>query len=722
MPILSSPISHVPFTPTQHRTSRTPIAVLVPLLSSITLAVSLAVTLSPPLGAQLPEKFTIRQALSAPFPTELVASPKGDAVAWIFDEQGANNVWVSDAPRWVGRSITHFPAETGLEISTPHWTPDGRSIVFVRGSAPNDRGEYANPAHDPRGTRRVIMIATADGRTVREVAEGASPQVAPDGRSIAFLRRGDVWTASLVDSAAPSQLFASRGSAGNLRWSPDGSAIAFTSARGDHGFVGVFDVRARRLTYLDPSVDRDGAPIWSPDGKRVAFVRQPADTREPVHLAKRTGMPWSIRVVDVATGKGTEIWRAHAGAGSVFHPLAADDQLAWSADGRIVFPWEESGWAHLYSVAVSGGAAMPLMSGAFEVEDAALARDGRTMIYSCNQGDIDRRHLWSVSTAGGPQTELTPGTGIEWEPVSLENGAVGLLRSDALSPARPAILRAGTVADLADAAIPADFPRAQLVVPRQVIFKSEDGLTLHGQIFLPPNESSGRHPAIVFYHGGSRRQMMLGWHPMGYYHNAYALNQYLASRGYVVLSVNYRSGIGYGLDFREALDYGPRGGTEGRDAIAAARYLKTRPDVDASRIGAWGGSYGGYMTAMSLARAPESYKVGVDFAGVHDWNLEYDRIIDTWDEAREMAARRLAYSASPMSDLSHWRAPVLLVQGDDDRNVVFAQTVQLAEDLRKRGVHVETLVYPDETHEWLLHEHWVQSYERTAEFLERYLR
>ncbi len=216
--------------------------------------------------------------------------------------------------------------------------------------------------------------------------------------------------------------------------------------------------------------------------------------------------------------------------------------------------------------------------------------------------------------------------------------------------------------------------------------------------------------------------MLLGFNPMGYYHNAYGLNQYLASRGYVVLSVNYRSGIGYGLDFREALDYGPGGGAEARDAIAAAHYLRARREVDPARIGVWGGSYGGYMTALSLARDPADYKVGVDFAGVHDWNLEWSRMEDTWDEDREMKARRLAYASSPMSDLSHWRAPVLLIQGDDDRNVDFRQTVQLTEDLRNRGVHVETLIYPDETHEWLLHSHWIQSYETTAAFLERYLR
>src|SRR5947199_9003137 len=98
---------------------------------------------------------------------------------------------------------------------------------------------------------------------------------------------------------------------------------------------------------------------------------------------------------------------------------------------------------------------------------------------------------------------------------------------------------------LAPQALARDFPSAKLVVPEQVIFKAADGLEIHGQLFKPVR-ASGKSPALVFMHGGPPRQMLLGWHYLYYYHNSYAMNQYLASRGYMVLSVNYRSGIGYG--------------------------------------------------------------------------------------------------------------------------------------------------------------------------------
>ncbi|MXX78541.1 MAG: prolyl oligopeptidase family serine peptidase, partial [Gemmatimonadales bacterium] len=170
--------------------------------------------------------------------------------------------------------------------------------------------------------------------------------------------------------------------------------------------------------------------------------------------------------------------------------------------------------------------------------------------------------------------------------------------------------------------MPDVFPFESLVEPQQVTFESEDGILIHGQLFLPPvSVEGGRHPAAVFFHGGSRRQMLLGWHYMRYYHNAYALNQYLASRGYVVLSVNYRSGTGYGLEFREALNYGARGASEYRDVVAAARFLAERDDVDATRVGLWGGSYGGYLTALGLARNSDLFAAGVDIHGGHDGDM-----------------------------------------------------------------------------------------------------
>lgn len=263
--------------------------------------------------------------------------------------------------------------------------------------------------------------------------------------------------------------------------------------------------------------------------------------------------------------------------------------------------------------------------------------------------------------------------------------------------------------------IPEGFPLQHMVTPQPVTFASAGGLTIHGQLFLPLRPTGGRRPAVVFFHGGPLRQMLLGWHSMSYYHNAYALNQYLANTGFVVLSVNYRGGIGYGLDFREALNTGGTGASEFADVQAAAKYLRERAAVDPALIGVWGGSYGGYLTALALARASDTFRVGVDFHGVHDWSKD-------WELPLGDPAAKTAFESSPMADVDRWRSPVLLIHGDDDRNVQFGQTVMLANALRKRKVDFEELIFPDEVHDFLLYRHWREGYEAAVRFLNRYLR
>ena len=214
--------------------------------------------------------------------------------------------------------------------------------------------------------------------------------------------------------------------------------------------------------------------------------------------------------------------------------------------------------------------------------------------------------------------------------------------------------------------------------------------------------------------------MLLGWHYMDYYNNAYAMNQYLASLGYVVLAVNYRSGIGYGLDFREALNYGATGASEFNDVLGAGLYLRTRPDVDPKRIGLWGGSYGGYLTALGLARASDLFAAGVDFHGVHDWN-DVIQFRQAYDPRNDENAARIAFESSPMASISTWRSPVLLIHGDDDRNVPFHETVMLVEALRKQGVQFEELIFPDEIHGFLTEKRWLQAYHAAADFLAKHL-
>lgn len=669
--------------------------------------------------------FTLEQALSAPFPEALVPAPTGGAVAWIFNDRGARNIWVAAPPDYQGRAVTTFSGDDGQEIGGLRWTPDAKAILYVRGGGANGRGEVPNPHSLPEGVEQDVWVVAVAGGAPRRLGEGSSPAVSPKGDRVAFLRHGQVWSVSLADSAAPQQVIHARGRASALRWAPDASALAFVSRRDDHAFIGVYDVTARTLRFVDPSVDSDVDPVWAPDGKRLAFVRIPTATGTLPFTPERAAQPWSIRVVDVASGAGHEVWKADTGRGSAFQDVVAENQLLWAAGDRLVFPWEKDGWTHLYAVPVAGGAPTLLTRGAFEVEYVRPSPDGSTIVYNSNQDDIDRRHLWRVAVSGGAPVALTRGAGIEWAPVMTSDGkGVAFFRSDTRQPPRPAIvLGAAAPRDIAPAAFPADYPAAALVDPQQVLFSAADGMTIHGQLFLPKTLKPGEHrPAVVFFHGGSRRQMLLGWHYLYYYRNAYALNQYLASQGYIVLSVNYRSGIGYGMEFREALHYGAQGASEFSDVLGAGVYLRGRADVDPARIGLWGGSYGGFLTAMGLARASDLFAAGVDLHGVHDWNIEIRNWVEAYDPEKQADAAKLAYESSPIAYVKDWRSPVLLIQGDDDRNVQFSQTVQLAEALRRQGVAVEQLVFPDEIHDFLTHAHWLAAYHAAAEFFGRRLR
>lgn len=670
--------------------------------------------------------FTIEQVLSAPFPSNLIGGRHSAKVAWVQNAEGVRNIWIAEGPEYQGRQVTDHRQDDGVGLSGLEFTPDENSLVFVRGGGANRKGEFPNPLSLPEGSKQSIWIVSVVDSCTRELAEGSAPAVSPNGEMVAFLRKGQVWTVPLDSAGAKSeQLFKIRGRAGSLRWSPDGARLAFVSSRGNHSFIGVYTVAEKRLRYLDPSVYRDGSPIWSPDGRQIAFIRRSNERQRLPFSPRRSALPWSIRAVEVASGKAGVVWTADEGPGSAFRFIAAANQILWGADDRLVFPWEKDGWTHLYSVPAKGGSATLLTPGDFEVQFVSLIPDRREVIFSSNQNDIDRQHLWRVSVAGGKPRQVTAGQGIEWSPVVTSgDGAVLFLASGARQPAHAAIKTSSKASrPLAPQSLVADFPTNHLVEPQQVIFSAADGMRIHGQLFFPPERKrKERHPAVLFFHGGSRRQMLLGFHHRGYYHNAYALNQYLASQGYVVLSVNYRSGIGYGMQFREAMNYGARGASEFQDVVGAGLYLQSRQDVDPDRIGLWGGSYGGYLTALGLARASDLFAAGVDIHGVHDWNVVIRNFVPSYNATKRLEVARLAFESSPMASIKDWRSPVLLIHGDDDRNVPFSESVDLVEALRKQGVEFEQLIFPDEVHGFLLHANWLAAYRTTADFFDRKLK
>lgn len=727
--------------------------------------------------------YTIDQFLSPASPLEMSAARKADRIAYVVYDRGMRNVYTAAAPDFKAVRITRFLDDDGVDVSSVRLSDDGSIAIFVRGSAQNREGWVANPTHDPAGGDRAVWAAKTDGTGAWRLASianteqvqqgfgggrGGGPELSPDGKHVVFARDGQIYHARVARGATAAidtggvPFIKEWGRQSNPVWSPDGSKLAFISTRDNHALIGVYDMKTRRVEFLSPSVDFDGSPAWSPDGKRIAFVRRPGtpfgqqvqqgnggignpagpaagrgagrggrggfgagnDTTperiDGLHRAAFAGgYTLSLMVADVATGKGHEFWHNQPGD----RTFANVNAINWAGDA-VVFTAQRPNdeWDRYFSINIDNPAPEPVLLTTTDglINDGvadrtftttSFSRDGKTMYYCTNAGDIEKRHIWAVPTSGGTPTRISTDDGVEVSPTPLASGKqMAVLYFGPSQPASIGIVPvAGGETKVVYPTLPKDFPKAAHVTPEIVITHAADGLEIHNQLFLPRDLKPGeKRPAIIFVHGGPSRQMLPAYHYMQFYHWAYAFNQWLQSQGYVVMSINYRSGIGYGNSFRRAPNTEGRGNSEYQDVVAGARYLQSRPDVDSTRIGIWGLSYGGLLTAEALARNSDIFVAGVDLAGVHLYGSSLD-------------STNLAYQSSAAAHIDTWKSPVFLEQGDDDRNVAFAQMVGLVDLLRAHGVYFDLTVIPDDVHESLLHRRWLDIFSRSSDFLHRFV-
>jgi dipeptidyl aminopeptidase/acylaminoacyl peptidase len=690
-----------------------------------------------PASAQQAASFTLEQVKSYPFPNELTAAATGTRLAWALNERGARNVFVAEGPDFRARQLTTYRVDDGQELTSLSVSSDGRYVVYVRGGEHGSNWDDllpVNPASVPVPPKLGLWsVAFAGGESKLLADGGDDPAISPRGDVVAFLKDRQVWLVP-IDGSQPARRIVAfvRGEPSGLQWSPDGSRIAFVSTRGDHSFVGVFTNDSTPIVWMAPSTSRDGSPRWSPDGARIAFARRPGAGGAPDSILVQRHQPWSIWTADASTGDARQLWASPRTLRGSFPTTHGQTNLHWAANGRIVFLSYMDGWPHLYSIPQSGGEPLLLTPGRYMVEYVRLSPDRRFLVFAGNAGsdadDIDRRHVVKVPVDRAAPQVVTPGPGLEWTPVVTGDGStIAFIGATAQRPPLPAVVAAngGSIRWIGQERIPADFPTAKLVIPRKVVYKAPDGVEVHAQLFDARPSVSVPRPAIVYVHGGPPRQMLLGWHYSDYYANAYAMNQYLASKGYVVLSVNFRLGIGYGHEFHRPPRAGVQGASEYQDVKAGAAYLRTLPHVDGRRIGIYGGSYGGFLTALALARDSDLFAAGVDIHGVHNWTGERARPLlasDQYEKAPDVArALEVAWQSSPVSSISTWRSPVLLIHADDDRNVRFSQTADLARRLAAAGVPFEELIVPDDTHHWMRHANALRVNAATAEFFDRKL-
>ncbi len=666
---------------------------------------SLVAVLALPAAAHAASADDLTAALALPLASQLTGARDAPRFAWVVTREGRRSI-VTARPGETPRELAATDGDDGVELSDLTLSADGAALAYVRGGDgefPDD--DRPNPGLSAEAPEQAVWLAGTTGGAPQRLGQGHSPAFAPDGR-VAFAREHElfVWT----PGEGAKRVATLPGHAGSLRFTPDGARLVFVEARGDHAFAAVLDLAAARLRYLAPMLGYAAEPAMSADGKRLAFVRyrDPPAGGDPARASW-----WDIVVADLATGAAKPVFTAPPGAGGQFAATRGRD-LYWTVDNRLVFPWERSGFVHawLLDPAKPGVPPRDLTPGEQEVDNWLLSPGDKALLYVANPGLTDLHHLYRVDIEGARAVALTSGAGSESYPV-VAGGEVAVIATDVTHPAHVATV-GRTLTPLGE--------RVELtstVVPQQVRFPAPDGTTVRAQLFAP--KGPGPHPAVVFVHGGPRRQMLAGYHPSGYYSNAYAMNQHLASQGYAVLSVNYRSGTGYGGAFRDAPGIARDGAAEYADVLAAGIWLAARPGVDPARIGIWGGSWGGYLTALALARDSDVFAAGVDFHGVHTM---LRTVPNSLSPEAQVKARQLQWDSSPFGALDRWKSQVLIVHGDDDRNVDFFQSMLLARELQARAVPFEELVFPNERHAFVRYENWVKALTFADDFFDRRLK
>lgn len=670
----------------------------------------------------------ISSYLSYPVNASLVSS--SEVLIWSSNEQGKRNIYKAVGPDYNVEKLTNYNTDDGQELSNISISPDSKWVVYTRGGEHGSNWSATtsvNPQSLIKSPDVNVWSLPLDGGTPVLLGKGSYPKISPKGDEVIFMRSGTAYIAPIDGSKKAEVLFSTQGNVRHAVWSPNGNKVAFSVSRTTHAFIGIYTKNKNNIDWLSPSLDHDAYPIWSPDGKQIAFIRTPGDTKELEPILVRKHSPWEIRVADLESKESRLIYKAPETLPGSVPTTSGRFNLNWTNKGIIYLSYED-GWPHLYSVQPNGENIIQLTQGNFMVEDIHVSHRHEKILFSANTGplsdDIDRRHIGMVSTDKADMQLLTKGKGIETMPTLIDSDTFAFLSSTYNRPALPVISYVSKIEDvkiLGENLISKNLSSSSFVEPRQVIFKSEDGLNIHGQLY-EKNDGRKNKPAIVFVHGGPQRQILLSWDHKSYYAHMYALNQYLANQGFVVLSVNYRLGIGYGYDFHKPEASNRFGASEYKDILAAGLWLKNLPQVDGNKIGIYGGSYGGYLTAMALARNSNIFAAGVDIHGVHSRipSNPHNSIFEKAPDAAE--ADSVAWTSSPIAYVNSWTSPVLLIHGDDDRNVGFSHSVDLYQRLKKRNIEVEYLVIPDDTHHWMLYANLLKVSKATVAFLEEKLK
>jgi dipeptidyl aminopeptidase/acylaminoacyl peptidase len=458
-------------------------------------------------------------------------------------------------------------------------------------------------------------------------------------------------------------------------------------------------------------------PDVSADGKYAVAGARSADNKDRWYVAldPDTG---KTRIVDTLHD---DAWIREAGAG-----FGASGVEFLPDSRRIWFLSERDGWMHLYTLDVSdpSAKAKQVTSGKWEIASAALAQDGRKFYITSTEVHPGERHIYSVPVDGGTRTKITSMTGSNEGPVSPDDSTIGLVYSYSNKPPEVYVMpnAAGATATRVTTTPTAEWRSFDWIDPKVLTFKARDGVDVYARLFTPEMIGAKRdplHPGVVFVHGAGYAQNAHKY--WASYFREYMFHNLLASRGYVVLDVDYRASSGYGRDWRTAI-YRHMGGKDLDDIVDGAKYLVSSQQVDAKRIGVYGGSYGGFITLMAMFTTPDVFAAGAALRPVTDWahyNHGYTSNILNVPQKDAEAYRQ----SSPIYFADGLKGALLICHGMVDTNVLFQDSVRLVERLIE--LHKENWTfapYPVENHGFERAASWADEYKRILKLFEENLR
>jgi dipeptidyl aminopeptidase/acylaminoacyl peptidase len=537
---------------------------------------------------------------------------------------------------------------------------------------------------------------------------GGSPAWAPDGRSIVFTRDSRLWRLD-ANARQPMPITPAVKGLRAATFSPDGRALAFYSSQGGHQDIWVVPAEGgepRQLTSKSMSVDDTRfAPAWSPDGRTIAFVSNLADY-------------WAddVWLVDVASGKMRQLSRDVTVIGPSLSWSPGGDRLAVLGNAKKDFWYLDL--ADIFLLDPKTGreskVAMPVHVSAYG-NRAAWSRDGTRIYFVYHERGED--YIWSVPAAGGVATRLSHIGGV----LSAFDASDG---ADAFVFARSSETEGSDIYYLPAIGGPerriTNLARKWLGVqaPTEVSYRSFDGLYIQGFLYMPPGLTPGqRCPSLVQVHGGGTNSYTRGQN---------LIEQYLASKGFVVLAINYRGGSGFGRAFQ---DLGIEDWANGQalDAGAAADYLRTLPNVN-GKVGIYGGSYGGTQSMAAITRTPDKFDAAVPMRGLYSQSMTFDlrdrvgKIFAKTGHGGLPNERPDSYEKSnTIQRFGNIRAPILIMHGELDDRAPYRNFEIAVAELKRLGKRFEAKSYPGEGHGFRDPNNSIDMYTRLEEFFRQHL-